>query len=108
VDWEVYVRRGQRIDFRFPPEPVVAGNAVLDVAQYKSLVCLDLATIQIEERYRHQGFFKAVLETMVRLNPWDGVFLENVSYNWLNDYVKSLPGWHDYSTAANCYIYLRK
>lgn len=54
--------------------------------------CLDIASIEIHERYQRKGFFKialAVFENAARTYNYEAVFIENVLNGDLHDYLKS-------------------
>jgi len=51
-------------------------------------VCLDIATVEVNEKYCKQGIFSEILKTFHEKNPWEYTFVENVMEQWLVNSVR--------------------
>lgn len=75
-DMDIYLRRTIRF----------YNQEILNITEFN---CLDLATVQMEDHFQHQGRFKRLLTYLIEINPYPLLYIENVLNTDLYHYLKT-------------------
>lgn len=88
-DMKVYVRKSRRL---LTPDLIS--------------VCLDIASVEVEEEKQGKGIFSSFLEKAHEMNPWDATYIECVVNQKLRAFLER-EGWTQGKTDTQSFFLLK-
>lgn len=90
---QLYLRKGVHLFRETPDDPG------------KTVRCLDLANISVDDRYQNQGLGKQTIELLLRLNPYPFLLIECIHNTTLfNHLIKNHKTTVDFSNPISLFI----